>query len=155
MHEYEKEMPLALEFLLSQVSHGGCVADIGCFGWLLSEPCGKRGLKLVGIDRSEPPGKGPGDFFAKMDGSKLFMEDSSCDLVVASHVVEHLEDPVGLADECFRILKPGGLLVVEAPSELSCLGISSDNPEDHAFNSFWDDPTHLRPHTPGSLLCIG
>lgn len=59
--------------------------------------------------------------------------------------------------EIARILLPGGIVWVESPSELSCIPSGSDDPASHEFRSFWDDPTHVRPHTPGSFyrLAIG
>lgn len=32
------------------------------------------------------------------------------------HVIEHLHDPVGMIQDCFRLLKPGGYLWIETPN---------------------------------------
>ncbi len=42
--------------------------------------------------------------------------NSSFDAVTSMHVLEHLRDPVGLLKECYRILKPGGKLVILTPN---------------------------------------
>jgi SAM-dependent methyltransferase len=41
--------------------------------------------------------------------------DESVDVVVMLHVIEHIPDPVGTLREIFRVLKPGGHLVLETP----------------------------------------
>jgi SAM-dependent methyltransferase len=42
-------------------------------------------------------------------------EDNSFDCVHASHILEHLEDPITAIKNWFRILKPGGHLVISVP----------------------------------------
>jgi SAM-dependent methyltransferase len=67
--------------------------------------------------------------------------DESLDLVSAMHVIEHLsfEQMVEFFDQAKRILRPGGLLIVETP-----------NPENLIVGScnFWNDPTHRQPLPP-------
>jgi predicted SAM-dependent methyltransferase len=41
--------------------------------------------------------------------------DASQDFVVSSHVLEHLEDPVGALQHAFRVLRPGGLVMLTLP----------------------------------------
>ena len=53
------------------------------------------------------------------------------DEILMSHVLEHLEDPVRVMDECHRILKPGGKLTIITPHP--------------SFPVSWADPTHRRP----------
>jgi len=45
------------------------------------------------------------------------LPDASCDVVYHSHVIEHLRraDGVRLTKECYRVLKPGGILRVATP----------------------------------------
>ena len=40
----------------------------------------------------------------------------SFDAVTMNHVIEHIHDPIALLQECHRILKPGGILVVVTPN---------------------------------------
>jgi len=55
-------------------------------------------------------------------------EDNSFDVVIANHCLEHLEDVVRAVEECYRILRPGGIFTGKVPHFSSC--------------DFWTDPTH-------------
>ena len=59
-------------------------------------------------------------------------EDNSVDKIVAAHVVEHLyvDENILFMNECWRILKPGGVIEVIFPMWNS--------------ESAWVDPTHVR-----------
>jgi SAM-dependent methyltransferase len=66
------------------------------------------------------------------------LPDAMADQVVISHVLEHLCDPHSVISECFRILRPGGRLVILTPNNES-LG-------HRFFNADWpalDPPRHL------------
>jgi SAM-dependent methyltransferase len=73
------------------------------------------------------------------------LKDESQSIISAFHLVEHLnfEDVKTLVAQSIRVLKPGGLLILETP-----------NPENITVgaNSFYLDPTHQRPIPPQLLL---
>ncbi|MHA1381687.1 MAG: class I SAM-dependent methyltransferase [Candidatus Helarchaeota archaeon] len=80
--------------------------------------------------------------------------DCTFDLIICSHVIEHLTNPLNIFHEIFRILKFGGLFILETPSVLSVF-IPSVLPNwfnDSATINFFDDPTHIRPYTRKSLV---
>jgi SAM-dependent methyltransferase len=41
--------------------------------------------------------------------------DDSQDFVIASHILEHLAEPIGFLDEIHRVLKPGGVVLILLP----------------------------------------
>ena len=127
------------------------VLDIGCFGWRLAQACADKGHSMIGLDRLEPPGRPASAGFAGMDGHQLDLENDRGQLTVASHVLEHMDQPIAFFAELARVTAPGGLIWIEAPSELSAMPRASDDPSDQAFVSFWDDPTHVRPWTPAAF----
>ena len=43
------------------------------------------------------------------------LKDSSVDLVIANHVLEHVADPSRALDEAYRVLKAGALAVFQTP----------------------------------------
>ena len=51
------------------------------------------------------------------------LPDGAVDLVVASHVIEHVADTDKLVLECFRVLKPGGRFAVVTPNLGAALNI--------------------------------
>lgn len=57
-------------------------------------------------------------------------EDNTFDVVIATHVLEHLDDLVKVMKEIWRILKPGGVLKVTVPY--------------FASHNAFTDPTHKR-----------
>jgi 2-polyprenyl-3-methyl-5-hydroxy-6-metoxy-1,4-benzoquinol methylase len=48
--------------------------------------------------------------------SKIPLPDGSIDVVIATEIIEHLMDPTLLIREAFRLLQPGGSLVVTTPN---------------------------------------
>lgn len=53
--------------------------------------------------------------FPGYDGFRLPFADGSQDFVFASHVLEHVEHPLGMIRDWFRTLKIGGYLVICVP----------------------------------------
>jgi SAM-dependent methyltransferase len=55
------------------------------------------------------------------------VEDCSYDLVLCTQVLEHCENPQRIVDECYRVLKPTGTLIVTVPSVYPVHGYPADN----------------------------
>ncbi len=55
------------------------------------------------------------------------VEDCSYDLVLCTQVLEHCENPQRIVDECHRVLKPGGTLILTVPSVYPVHGYPADN----------------------------
>ncbi len=148
-----------LENLFSQIPHDASILDVGCLGfrqYRTSRRLNFAGHRHFGIDYTKPTEPVPKGFVFKgadLNKKPIPFKDDSFHLVVASHVMEHLRDPVQFFGECLRVCKPGGLLYVEVPSERSLFLPGMPFKHDKFFSlSFFDDPTHLsRPWSPQSL----
>lgn len=99
----------------------GAVLDIGCargvsltvlqragyepWGTELSEDSARSARKAVGEDRVRV---GPVE--------EVGFADGQFDAITAWQVFEHLRDPAATLDECRRILRPGGALILAVPN---------------------------------------
>jgi len=149
-----RDLPLAA--VIRALPADAQVMDYGCFGWTVyatAKMLGRHDVRHSGTDIAPPPQVPEGaDFFlTDIQTNKIDCTDDAFDLVVASHVLEHVAQPIDLFAELVRICKPGGRIYIETPSDRSAHVKASSDPEGHAFLSFWDDPTHVRPWTPGAF----
>jgi SAM-dependent methyltransferase len=56
------------------------------------------------------------DIVTNFDRERLrCLRDASQDFVIASHVLEHLAEPLGMLDDIHRVLRPGGALMIVLP----------------------------------------
>lgn len=81
-------------------------------------------------------------FFLDLDKDDLHqLPDSSYDVIIFSHVIEHLEHGEAVLKRLVKKLKPGGLIYIETPSPRTL-----KYPSAIGFLNFYDDPTHKRPY---------
>ena len=75
--------------------------------------CGQR--KLPGSIGMDIVSDSSADTVHDMNQTPWPFEKNSFDLVFASQVLEHTEDVLGFIGEAYRILRPGGRIVVQVP----------------------------------------
>lgn len=95
--------------------------DVGCGDGRVAQIMGEKlGTRFYGVDISKK-----GVELAKKKGVKAKVADVSdnipfkdnyFDLVISTEVIEHVTDPDGLLKEVYRVLKPGGLLLLTTPN---------------------------------------
>lgn len=75
--------------------------------------------RVVGIDTNGRPlavAAQRGLEITQSTGDSLPFPDNSFDLIALLDTVEHIPDEFGVFDECRRVLKPGGKLIVTVPA---------------------------------------
>tara|TARA_B110000046_G_scaffold175987_1_gene201157 strand:- start:599 stop:1135 length:537 start_codon:yes stop_codon:yes gene_type:complete len=78
-----------------------------------------------------------GEGVVKMDILNMKYSDNSVEEILSEHVFEHIpfKDEERLFNECFRLLKPGGQMIVETPDMEWLCKQFIDGKDD--FNSFY------------------
>jgi SAM-dependent methyltransferase/predicted nuclease with TOPRIM domain len=119
------------------------VLDLGCGRGEWLELLAERNLVAQGVDSN--PGMiercqafGIQATLGDALTSLRALPDDSLGAVTSFHMVEHLpfETVIAILEESFRVLQPGGVLILETP-----------NPQNVLVGSctFWIDPTHVKP----------
>jgi SAM-dependent methyltransferase len=94
--------------------------DVGCATGALLVALRDRGWKPQGVEISEAQARYGEDrhglpiFAGRLEEAGF--PDASFDLVHASHLIEHLNDPASFLGEVSRVLAPGGLLALTTPN---------------------------------------
>lgn len=73
-------------------------------------------------------------------------------IIIFTHVIEHLKSPMLLGKEINRVLKKGGRIYIETPNWTTMFVPSFGfHREQHNPFNFFDDPTHIKPWSKHSI----
>jgi SAM-dependent methyltransferase len=102
---------------LPHVQPGDRLLDIGCLDGYLIERVRDRVSYAIGVDPLAQPCRTDHvrivrDFFPMRER----VSDGECDCITMLAVFEHLPDLPAVIAECYRVLKPGGRVVLTVPS---------------------------------------
>jgi len=108
-----------------KLGKGGRVLDVGCGdGALAGLLAINLGVDVAGVDTTQLPiGLAQQEFgkrklrgdFRLIDGYRYPFTDGAFNAVVCSDVIEHVREPAQMLKEMWRVLAPGGVLVVTTP----------------------------------------
>jgi len=116
------------------------VLDIGCGNCYYLDAIKQKGYEVNGIDLEAAMCS---KHIKVCDfEKKIPYADAAYDIIFTKSVIEHLRKPENLVSEAWRLLKPGGKIIVIAPDWKVC------------WKSFYDDYTHHSPMTIASLKAI-
>ena len=119
------------------------VADLGCGRGEWLELLRDEGLEARGVDKNRAMldlcrDLGLNVFESDALSYLRSLQDGSLGAITSFHMIEHMqfEDVIALMDETLRVLRTGGLLILETPNPGN-LAVGASN--------FHLDPTHVRP----------
>lgn len=137
---------------IAAIYPGARIIDLGCGRGEWLELMREQGFAVLGVDLDEGMLRACHELDLPVQCEDALavlaaQPDESMAIVSAFHLVEHLPfDTVrALVKDALRVLKPGGLLILETP-----------NPENPmvGLSSFYMDPTHERPIPQDLLLFV-
>lgn len=96
---------------------GANVLDIGCHQGEFLQSLGDRIGPSLGLDPLALPSTGPRyRLLPELFRVPAPWPDATFDVVVLLATLEHIPDKAPLARECFRLLRPGGRMLITVPS---------------------------------------
>src|SRR5208282_5445413 len=109
----------ALRVLNGWLPKRGRLLEIGSYCGIFLDRIRASGWEVTGLE----PDRGAADYSRAKYGLRIVdgvlpnpsLPDKNFDAVVMLHVIEHMPDPSENLREIHRVLKPGGVLVVETP----------------------------------------
>ncbi len=145
----EKRAALDFSVMYLSAQADGRLLEVGCGSGDMLKIMQELGWQVEGVDFDplaveNAKSKGLRVFHGTLEAQAY--PDDHFDAVTMSHIIEHVHDPEQLLCECYRILKPGGRLVLVTPN--------SDSWGHRKFAVTWlhlDPPRHLHVFNPRSL----
>jgi len=98
---------------------GRTLLDIGCGAGFLVAEANRRGFKACGIDASKVLTRlGKEKLKANLQAVSIekYKTNQKFDVLVAKHVIEHIEDLDSFLAQCHQLLKPHGLFLISCPN---------------------------------------
>ncbi len=132
LFEYYRSAKILSQLEGSSIGTAASVLDAGCGGGGVAVSFAEESKFAVGldiVDRFTDAGvrlakeHGVANVsFVQGDGISLPFQDAYFDVVLSHSVIEHVESPETYLSECFRVLRPGGVLFLSTPPYYSSSG---------------------------------
>ena len=124
--KYAHLFPQTYEIIEKYKPDKGSLLEVGCAtGEFLNVGC-QRGWQVIGTDASQSLAevgktKYGVEIIVSSSVKAIAWPAEQFDVVYASHVMEHLPSPSATLRELWRVLKPGGLILIQVPNEFEDL----------------------------------
>lgn len=129
----------------------GTILDVGCGNGAFLATMRATGWYVAGVEPDSQAAKLARTMFdLSIQATTLeqaVMEPDTFDVARMNQVIEHLDDPVRTLRACYRVLRPGGRIVIATPNALSRAHV-------RIFHEHWvhlDPPRHLWVFSPEAL----
>lgn len=111
------------EYIASQITgKKGLILDVGCGKAWVAEMFCPSGFEVISMDislrnTSKALKKHPFEnhFAVVADVFSLPFINNTFDYIIASEIIEHVQDPASFIEKLFNVLKPGGNLIITTP----------------------------------------
>lgn len=102
---------------------GGLLLDVGCGAGQLWDVLAGQFDRYAGADVVRYEGFPRAGAFHRvdLDTGRVDLPDGTAEVVACVETIEHVENPRALMRELTRLVRPGGLVVVTTPNQLSLL----------------------------------
>jgi SAM-dependent methyltransferase len=112
-----------LQGVLRDTPSPASIVDVGCGDGMATDLAARAnpGHRFVGLDWSadalrQAQTRGLTLVRASVESAGLPIASASADVMIMSELIEHLVDPDSVLDEVWRVLKPGGTLLLSTPN---------------------------------------
>lgn len=143
--------------LIRQIPQGGNLVDLGAgdCSFLRKIRELRPDISLVAVDLIENTNDEDFTYIgADLSCDQIDLNSESIHFIICSQLIEHLVNPFNVFNEAFRLLSPGGLLVVETPAPITQIfpSFSCWFKNEHLTLNFYDDPTHVKVYSKRSMI---
>jgi 2-polyprenyl-3-methyl-5-hydroxy-6-metoxy-1,4-benzoquinol methylase len=111
---------VGLEIMVLYRTKEGKLLDVGCGSGEFLANMKKLGWNVIGIEPDNEAAKAAQQQFKLpvFIGTlrEVGFDENYFDAITMHHVLEHMPDPIEQLKECYRILKPGGRLIIVTPN---------------------------------------
>jgi 2-polyprenyl-3-methyl-5-hydroxy-6-metoxy-1,4-benzoquinol methylase/uncharacterized protein YbaR (Trm112 family) len=161
----KEEITRLRQTILSQIpSSAEWVLDVGCGGAWLAKALVPKNRRVISMDISDiNPIKAlkntPSPYHNAVvaDVFELPIREDSIDCIIASEIIEHVSIPKAFLGELYKVLKPGGRIIVTTPYNEKirtslCIHCNKLTPQNAHLHSFTEQS--MRPYLPSNAKRI-
>jgi len=117
--------------LVKLVPSGKRVLDLGCGFGVISKLLSKKSEAVAGIDMlqgnidiAKEFNSANNVYFVCSSAESLLTDfDNKFQVIVLTEVLEHVENPYGLINDCYNLLEEGGYLIISTPNAVGRVNV--------------------------------